>query len=573
MDPNRKPTLLGDAGPGTAILEIGPSYNPVAPRAGGWNTTIVDHAPTEELREKYVAIGIDVSALEAVDHVWTGGRLEDCIPAGRHGTFQRLIASHVIEHIPDLLGFLRSAERLLTRDGAVALAVPDKRYCFDYFRPPTTTADLIAAQGAVRHSRRSIFAQYAYSVTVDHMQAFGQHPVATAPLAGSLEEARDMLARQSDSADSPYLDAHAWQFTPAWFELAIIELAELGLADWHVAAIQPPIYCEFIATLRRGRAVWESRAARDARRHALLLRTLEETQEQLGYAIAGGLVPPIVGAGLVPQRSGWAVGVAPMPPAVTPGPAMDGVHPLARRLHHLLSGGGNRWFGPAPQAALPGLEALGTVFPAYRAIVPRQSRYLDAVQEGIAALPVDGVLIQDRVKGHLRVADALALYEIAYLAEGDVLDVGTAWGLSASVMARALESRGGAGRVVSVETDAGLLGHAVAAMARLGLAGRFSGMLGDAAAVLPRLAARGRRFGAAFIDHDHRHPAQAAALAAVAELLVPGGWVLVHDFNDPNNAADPGEFGIHRAVAEAVARGPLAFAGVVGCCALLRKVG
>ena len=303
-----------------------------------------------------------------------------------------------------------------------------------------------------------------------------------------------------------------------------------------------------------------------------MLRTLEEMQEQLGFALAGGLVAPIDGAGLVPSGSGWAVGVAPMPPVVAPGPDLAGVHPLARRLHHLLSGGGNRWFGVAPQAALPGLEGLGTVFPAYRAIVKREAPFIDAVQEGIAALPVEGVLIQDRVKGYLRVPDALALYEIAHLAEGDVLDVGTAWGLSASVMARALESRG-AGRVVSVEVDAGMHGHAVAEMAGLGLAGRFEGVLGDAAVVLPQWVKQGRRFGAAFIDHDHRHPAQAAALAAVAKLLVPGGWVLVHDFNDPNNAADPWEFGIYRAVAEAVATGPLAFAGVVGCCALLRKVG
>jgi predicted O-methyltransferase YrrM len=177
------------------------------------------------------------------------------------------------------------------------------------------------------------------------------------------------------------------------------------------------------------------------------------------------------------------------------------------------------------------------------------------------------------VKGYLRVADALALYEIAYLADGDVLDVGTAWGLSASVMARALEARGGTGRVVSVEADAGMHGHAVAEMEGLGLAARFEGMLGDAAVVLPQMAKEGRRFGAAFIDHDHRHAAQEAALAAVAALLVQGGWVLVHDFNYPNNAAHPEEFGIYRAVADAVANGTFAFAGVVGCCALLRKVG
>ena len=35
------------------LIEVGPSYNPVAPKAEGWDTYIIDHASQDELQAKY----------------------------------------------------------------------------------------------------------------------------------------------------------------------------------------------------------------------------------------------------------------------------------------------------------------------------------------------------------------------------------------------------------------------------------------------------------------------------------------------------------------------------------------
>jgi len=82
-------------------------------------------------------------------------------PAWRplYGTFDAFIASHVIEHTTDLIGFLDTAETLLCPSGIVILAIPDKRYCFDYFRPLTTTGEVLCASASrrSRHTRRIIF--------------------------------------------------------------------------------------------------------------------------------------------------------------------------------------------------------------------------------------------------------------------------------------------------------------------------------------------------------------------------------------------------------------------------------
>ena len=54
--------------------------------------------------------------------------------------------------------------------------------------------------------------------------------------------------------DTVYRDAHAWQFTPASFELLILDLALAGACDWHVDWIRSADAVEFLGRLRPGMA-------------------------------------------------------------------------------------------------------------------------------------------------------------------------------------------------------------------------------------------------------------------------------------------------------------------------------
>ncbi|MCF7992123.1 MAG: class I SAM-dependent methyltransferase, partial [Thiohalocapsa sp.] len=124
-------------------LEIGPSHAPVAPKREGFNVHVVDHLPAEELRRKYVGHDVDLDAIEAVDFIWRGEPLDATVGAVER--YDWIIASHVIEHVPDVIGFLCSCEALLKDGGVLSLAVPDKRYCFDLFRWPSSTGDALQA--------------------------------------------------------------------------------------------------------------------------------------------------------------------------------------------------------------------------------------------------------------------------------------------------------------------------------------------------------------------------------------------------------------------------------------------
>jgi glycosyltransferase involved in cell wall biosynthesis len=283
----REQTLLGDLNRSSRIVEIGPSYNPIAPKAHGWKTTTVDHATRAALTEKYRGHpGVDVDRIEEVDCVWISGSLADAVPAHLHGTFDAFIASHVIEHTTDLVGFLDTAATLLANTGIVILAVPDKRYCFDYFRPLTTTGDVLDAHAArrSRHTRRNLFNHLAYVVKNDGAGAWGQSPVNELEFFHSIEEAAAAFANASDGAESPYVDSHAWQFTPASFELLLLELARIGETDWLVDQITPATGCEFFVRLRRGGGCATAALTvpeLQARRLALLKRILLETREQI----------------------------------------------------------------------------------------------------------------------------------------------------------------------------------------------------------------------------------------------------------------------------------------------------
>jgi SAM-dependent methyltransferase len=289
--PTRSEILLAPVPRDARIIEIGPSYNPIAPKSEGWNSLSIDHLTREGLVEKYTGHpGVDISRIESVDFVWTGSMLSDAVPLSQHGSFDAFIASHVIEHTPDLIAFLDSAAMLLRPDGVVVLAIPDKRYCFDYFQPLTTTGQLLEAHTnrRSRHTARLIFDHIAYAVADGDNIAWGQRPSQGIRFVHGLEQANHLF--MTSGSNSYYTDVHAWRFVPPSFELLLLELARLGETDWRVERVTPPEGCEFFAWLRRGGGAYAAALLPEeinAQRMTLLKRTLIETRAQIEWLLAG----------------------------------------------------------------------------------------------------------------------------------------------------------------------------------------------------------------------------------------------------------------------------------------------
>jgi len=181
-------------------------------------------------------------------------------------------------------------------------------------------------------------------------------------------------------------------------------------------------------------------------------------------------------------------------------------------------------------------------------------------------------LINLGIDGYLNHHDALKIYELAFGAPGDVLELGTFRGLSTSIIARALEDRRG-GSLETVDMDGA--GQAIARGNLDGRPGadRITFTVKDAAARLDELIQEGRRFGYVFVDHWHGYQATVDACKRLADVMVIGGYVQFHDFLTAQNFIATDITGVYVGVLDTLCRDDrFEFAGLAGCCGIFRRV-
>jgi hypothetical protein len=212
-------------------IEIGALASPlVAP--GESKIFYVDHADTASLQKKYTGQPtVDVSKIVSVDGVWGSNTLQDCIGNGKKVDY--VVASHVAEHVPDLVTWFYEIRSILRTSGTLRLALPDRRYTFDYLRFESRLHDVVDAY--LRRARaplprlilehfilyRDVDCAAAWNGTLDiaSLRPFGLSQVA-------VDAARDALA------NGTYYDTHCWVFTPVSLAELFTELAELDLLSF-----------------------------------------------------------------------------------------------------------------------------------------------------------------------------------------------------------------------------------------------------------------------------------------------------------------------------------------------------
>ena len=228
-------------------VEIGPSYGPLAPKREGYRVHVIDHLNREQLIEKYRSHGMPVDNIEEVDFVWHGEPYAEL--TGHPHYYQWIIGSHLVEHTPDLIGFLKNCADILRADGVLSLAIPDARFCFDHFRPLTSLGSVIDAHlgGRVMQTPGTVCDSKLNAVSRGGRIAWSAGASGSYGFVHTMEEARALLAKSR--AQSEYIDTHAWCFTPSSFRLLIQDLHELGLSPFQECAFFPTEGCEFYMTL------------------------------------------------------------------------------------------------------------------------------------------------------------------------------------------------------------------------------------------------------------------------------------------------------------------------------------
>jgi len=270
-------------------IEIGPWCSPLAPKRDGYCTTVLDVRDLDQLRKLAGERGFPaerVANLEAVDVVGDASRILELVrSAGITARYGWIISSNNLEHLPDPIGFLAGCGELLEPDGLLGMVVPDKRFCFDRYQPLTTlgvmlrartvladpfeptwtafqqkslAARLVAADGSLRH---------AWSLEADRPEA-----IAVGDCRPAFRALSDSLA---DNAPEVF-HGHRWRFTPASFELLIIDLRAVGLITLEIETLGATVGTCFGVRLRPAQPWNPSPEELVERRSALLQRVEDE---------------------------------------------------------------------------------------------------------------------------------------------------------------------------------------------------------------------------------------------------------------------------------------------------------
>ncbi|WP_397418744.1 methyltransferase domain-containing protein [Phenylobacterium sp.] len=260
-------------------LEIGALDKPTVTRAHG-PVAYVDRADRAALAAWYAdpGHGIDPADLVDVDHVWGEETLLQAV--GGQRAFAYVIASHVIEHVPDVFGWLGEIAAVLEDGGRAVFAVPDKRFSFDYPRPPSTSGEFVEAwlEGRRRPNTRQIF---------NHFHDTRPEGAPDRDEAALTEWAQGCVAlcRRAVSLDE-YIDAHGWVFTPVSMAQALDLASRLELLPFRIADFQPtpPGDAEFMVTLERLPDSWDFAARRAAFLESLQALELPPETQTTGAA-------------------------------------------------------------------------------------------------------------------------------------------------------------------------------------------------------------------------------------------------------------------------------------------------
>lgn len=272
-----------------AGLEIGALDRPtVAPAAG--NIRFADYRPADELRRFYVGQpAFDPQSVVDVDIVLGKRSLSEAL-AGE-ARFDYVVASHVIEHVPDVVGWLQQVSAALKPGGRLCLAIPDKRFTFDYLGTVSTVGDFLEAHLSQR-TTPSVKQVYDFLRTATHV-----NPIRA--WLGLIDPRRlshwatpeDALKKCREIQAGGSIEVHCFLLTPRSFLELFKELVTHGLTDFRIAhfCATAPFENEFFVTLekldapRRTDQLASIPSPRDrASWHRLLAVLMAKTARKLG---------------------------------------------------------------------------------------------------------------------------------------------------------------------------------------------------------------------------------------------------------------------------------------------------
>jgi hypothetical protein len=92
-------------------------------------------------RNDSAAPNVNIEDIVPVDYVWGDETLVEAVDHGLY--FDYLVASHVVKHVPNTIGWFGETPAALKAGEVLSLVVPDKRFTFDCQRDVSGASEFI----------------------------------------------------------------------------------------------------------------------------------------------------------------------------------------------------------------------------------------------------------------------------------------------------------------------------------------------------------------------------------------------------------------------------------------------
>jgi SAM-dependent methyltransferase len=219
-------------------LEFGPLSKPLVLKSEG-DIRYVDAKSIGELRRWLPSSGsYKGEDYVEIDYVWDGGDFRKVV--GPDIAFDYAIGSHVIEQVPNMIGWVNDIVSVLADDGILSLAIPNKRYSLDIQRQETGCAQVIDdwMRGLGQPSAAHVFDHYSGVARVERDEYLalwrGDIDPSTIPRYHSDAEALDLATKAH--ASGQYTNCQTYVFTPQSFLRMCGTL--IGLGIWRLRILE-----------------------------------------------------------------------------------------------------------------------------------------------------------------------------------------------------------------------------------------------------------------------------------------------------------------------------------------------
>jgi SAM-dependent methyltransferase len=205
-------------------LEISPGAAPLVRKSEG-NITYCD---------KFAPSPNDNRAQVPIDLVLGPRLIHEAFPPD---SFDYIVTSHVIEHVPDFIQLLKSVSVLLRPGGVMVSFLPDRRFTLDVLRENSSFQEIEAAhQQKLRHPCPAMIADAFLKSDFDITEATAIHlwnqTYQPRPYY-SPDEALKLIAETNPEE----ADLHCWTFTPQSCRALLDQVIERHIPDMRIAEI------------------------------------------------------------------------------------------------------------------------------------------------------------------------------------------------------------------------------------------------------------------------------------------------------------------------------------------------